>query len=260
MQSGSREYNGRNQYWTPSTIGLTQSLIDTSINKIELKDSSSELFTIENNKVKPTIPMVCDEPTADEEVTNKEYVDLQYRVMDTTLKSKYLTSSDASSIYLTISSAKSTYATKPTYSHYYLYTSPSGSADVTISNVLSYKAMVQIALPTTITGNAIFVSVNFRVQPSSAGTSYLNKLACVLNSDSTIGDLAKMLSSGCAAMAIPYPTGGYIFSLSQIFTNLTTKKVYLHFFYTEAPTGSIAAVVIPVSSTSPNVEVTVVGI
>ena len=102
MQSGSREYNGRNQYWTPSTIGLTQSLIDTSINKIELKDSSSELFTIENNKVKPTIPMVCDEPTADEEVANKEYVDLQYTKLDVTLKSKYLTSSDASSIYLTI--------------------------------------------------------------------------------------------------------------------------------------------------------------
>ena len=35
MQSGNREYFGRNEYWTPSTIGLTQSLIDTSINKIE---------------------------------------------------------------------------------------------------------------------------------------------------------------------------------------------------------------------------------
>ena len=40
MQTGNREYLGRNEFWTPSTIGLTQSLIDTSINKIELKEAT----------------------------------------------------------------------------------------------------------------------------------------------------------------------------------------------------------------------------
>lgn len=78
MQSGNREYFGRNEFWTPSTIGITQSLIDTSINKIELKDNSSgesNLFKIENNKLKSTIPLICDDPTSNEEVSNKKYVD-----------------------------------------------------------------------------------------------------------------------------------------------------------------------------------------
>ena len=78
MQTGNREYLGRNEFWTPSTIGLTQSLIDTSINKIELKDNSSgesNLFKIENNKLKSTIPLICDDPTENEEVSNKKYVD-----------------------------------------------------------------------------------------------------------------------------------------------------------------------------------------
>ena len=52
MQSNNREYIGRNEFWTPSTIGLTQSMIDASINNISIKDNSSELFTVENNKLK----------------------------------------------------------------------------------------------------------------------------------------------------------------------------------------------------------------
>ena len=141
----------------------------------------------------------------------------------------------------------------------------SASAEVAISNILTNKAIVEIIIPSNITGNAIFVSVNFTVKISSnstsTSTSYIDKLACVLNSDSTTGDLTKMLSTGCAAMGVPYNGGaGYKFSLSEIFTNLSTKKVYLHFFYTETVSGSIAGVVFPVTSTYPNVEVTVVGV
>ena len=91
MQSGNREYFGRNEYWTPSTIGLTQSLIDTSINKIELKDNSSgesNLFKIENNKLKSTIPLICDDPTANEEVSNKKYVDNKSSAINTNLNNQ----------------------------------------------------------------------------------------------------------------------------------------------------------------------------
>ena len=91
MQSGNREYFGRNEYWTPSTIGLTQSLIDTSINKIELKDNSSgesNLFKIVNNKLKSTIPLICDDPTANEEVSNKKYVDNKSSAINTNLNNQ----------------------------------------------------------------------------------------------------------------------------------------------------------------------------
>ena len=90
MQSGNREYFGRNEYWTPSTIGMTQSLIDTSINKIELKDNSSEsnLLKIENNKLKSTIPLICDDPTSNEEVSNKKYVDNKSSAINTNLNNQ----------------------------------------------------------------------------------------------------------------------------------------------------------------------------
>ena len=94
MQSNNREYIGRNEFWTPSTIGLTQSMIDASINNISIKDNSSELFTVENNKLKSNIPMICDEPTESNEVANKEYID---------------------SNYLKISTAETNYATKDNY-------------------------------------------------------------------------------------------------------------------------------------------------
>ena len=91
MQSGSREYVGRNEFWTPSTIGLTQSLIDTSINKIELKDNSNEsnLFTVENNKLKSNIPIICDDPTDNEEIVNKKYVDDKSNEINTSINTSY---------------------------------------------------------------------------------------------------------------------------------------------------------------------------
>ena len=52
MQSNNREFAGKNEFWTPSSIGLTQSMIDSSINNILLNDNSSDLFKIEDNKLK----------------------------------------------------------------------------------------------------------------------------------------------------------------------------------------------------------------
>ena len=47
MQTGTREYLGRNKFWTPSNIAITQSIVDSSIANISLNDSnSSELFSV----------------------------------------------------------------------------------------------------------------------------------------------------------------------------------------------------------------------
>ena len=97
MQSNNREYIGRNEFWTPSTIGLTQSMIDASINNINLKDNSTNLFTVENNKLKSVIPMVCEEPTENEEISNKKYIDDKI----TDLDGKYLEKLDAQYNYVT---------------------------------------------------------------------------------------------------------------------------------------------------------------
>ena len=47
MQTGTREYLGKNKFWTPSNIAITQSIVDSSIANINLTDSnSSELFSV----------------------------------------------------------------------------------------------------------------------------------------------------------------------------------------------------------------------
>ena len=48
MQTGNRDYFGRNQFWTPSNISVTQSLIDDKLNSISLTNNTSdELFAVE---------------------------------------------------------------------------------------------------------------------------------------------------------------------------------------------------------------------
>ena len=42
MQTGNREFNGKNQFWTPSNLGLTQSLIDNKLNNIDNSDLLSK--------------------------------------------------------------------------------------------------------------------------------------------------------------------------------------------------------------------------
>ena len=41
MQTGNRDYFGRNQFWTPSNISITQSIIDDKLNNITLNDNNS---------------------------------------------------------------------------------------------------------------------------------------------------------------------------------------------------------------------------
>ena len=265
MQSGSREYNGRNQYWTPSNIGLTQSMIDTSINKIELKDNTADLFTVENNKIKPTIAMVCETPTANEEIANKKYVDDKDLEVQRNMSSKYLTPTQATQMYASKSSVP-----KITYSHYYLYTTATSSGasyNKEITGITSNSAQIEISIPSSISGNAIFVSVNFRASRNSIDNSFLDKLACTLNSISvpSSGDVIKSTFTGCTAMGVPFVNGivMYKFSLSQIFTDLpsSSKKVYLHFFYVENITADTdPTIVLPVTQQNPNVEITIVGI
>ena len=43
MQSGIREYAGKNKYWTPSNIGITGSMINNAINNIDEFDASNLL-------------------------------------------------------------------------------------------------------------------------------------------------------------------------------------------------------------------------
>ena len=62
MQTGTREYLGKNKFWTPSNIAITQSIVDNSIAKISLTDSNStELFSVTSDstaiQTKDNVPL-----------------------------------------------------------------------------------------------------------------------------------------------------------------------------------------------------------
>ena len=66
----------KNQMLTPPIIGLTSSIVNDKLNNITLDDSNSaELFSVENEKISPVLPIIVEEPEEDDEVSNKKYVD-----------------------------------------------------------------------------------------------------------------------------------------------------------------------------------------
>ena len=66
----------KNQMLTPPIIGLTSSIVNDKLNNITLDDSNSaELFSVENEKITPVLPIIVEEPEEDDEVSNKKYLD-----------------------------------------------------------------------------------------------------------------------------------------------------------------------------------------
>lgn len=269
MQSGSREYVGRNEFWTPSTIGLTQSLIDTSINKIELKDNSSEsnLFTVENNKLKSNIQMICDDPTDNEDISNKKYVDDKGNEIQRNMSSKFITPSQAVQMFASKSDIP-----KISYSHFYLYTTDTTSGESYTKNLYNIdqcgkESHIEIPIPSTITGTIIFVTVNLRV--TSEDTNAMEKLGCTLNSErgewvQYIGDRSVNIYIGASSYGVPINGSGMTkkYSLSGIFSDLSSssRSVYLHFFFNSSSLyTATSSIGLNVTSILPNVEVTVVG-
>ena len=46
MQTGNRDYYGKNQYWTPPNIGITQSLIGSALSNVTLNNNGDDLFDV----------------------------------------------------------------------------------------------------------------------------------------------------------------------------------------------------------------------
>ncbi len=262
MQSNNREYIGRNEFWTPSTIGLTQSMIDNSINNISLKDNSSELFTVENNKIVPSTSLTCENPEEDNEVANKEYVDTTITsrigtiannfLLKTVANNTYLKKTDASSTYLTKSNAESTYAKKSdltsgislTSAHFYVLTSNSSSwQEKYIKNITTQAAesWIEVPIPTTVTGNVVFITVKLNVS-SRPYSDLFPHLFCSLNrkkgsTQTTTTNYRTYVnfsydSGQVSAGTMHYDWGGKLFSFTDILTDLTDsdRSVYLHFY------------------------------
>ena len=257
MQSGSREYIGRNEFWTPSTIGLTQSLIDTSINKIELKDNSSEsnLFTVENNKLKSTIPLICDDPTDNEDVSNKKYIDDKITDLNTSINTSYYNKGSIDSkfnnyynkTYIdTIYSNLNTKVTNLSNSAATLDTglwSPLAVGDHSISSVpsLSFSSSSFIQTVPTINLNLSgieniglkLITVNFYIYTSnSSDVDAMKDLICTVNkypSKPEIGTFNKPILLGTTG------SNNKIYAKYQIIEITTygfdSSTVYLHFFF-----------------------------
>ena len=265
MQSGNREYIGRNEFWTPSTIGLTQSLIDTSINKIELKDNTADLFTVENNKLKANIQMICDDPTDNEDIVNKKYVDDKGKEIQRDASSKFITPVQANRMF----ASKSDIPTI-TFSHSYLYTKTSYyNSYIYINNVKSggEGSVITVNLPSSVTGPIRYVSLNFNVNTAAIGgfSSELDQLCCRLAIKPKDVDNDMNSRDGPALRGSKIASCCYRFNFSQFFTNIIDNKLYLRFFFIE--TGAIEKTDedmnngfwITYNDAYPEMELTVVG-
>ena len=95
MQTGNREYFGRNQFWTPSNISITQSIIDDKLNNITLNDNnSSELFTVNGSgtaiQTKNNIPLAASQfiiTGSNEEIDANENNAVNKRYLSTKINS-----------------------------------------------------------------------------------------------------------------------------------------------------------------------------
>lgn len=264
MQSNNREYIGRNEFWTPSTIGLTQSMIDNSINNISLKDNSSELFTVENNKIVPSTSLTCEEPEEDNEVANKEYVDTTVTsrtntivnnfLLKTVANNTYLKKTDAASTYLTKSTAESTYAKKSdltsgislTSAHFYLLSTDKNYSDPPkqyITNITTQAAgsWIEIPIPSTVTGSVVFITVSVDIR-SQMYSDLFSRLFCSLNRRKGTTATSTNYRQTCdfsyqsgqvSSAAIHEDRLGAMYSCTEIVTDFTDsdRSVYLHFFF-----------------------------
>ena len=260
MQSNNREYIGRNEFWTPSTIGLTQSMIDNSINNISIKDNSSELFTVENNKIVPSTSLTCEEPEEDNEVANKEYVDttvisryatiVNNFLLKTTASNTYLKKSDAAGTYLTKSIAESTYAKKSdltsgislTSAHFYVLTTTSSYSQKFIKNITTQAvdSWIEIPIPASVTGSVVFISVKSIDVRSQLYSDLFPHLFCSLNRTAGTSATSTNYRNYCndsfrdgqvSAGTMFHDWEGKYFTFTEILTDLTDsdRSVYLHF-------------------------------
>lgn len=261
MQTGNREYLGKNEFWTPSTIGLTQSLIDTSINKIELKDNSSgesNLFKIENNKLKSTIPLICDDPTSNEEVSNKKYIDDKSNEINSNINKNYYNQTTIDSKLSTINSKFDDYYTTVILDNKFntinrKFTAISGHASVdnnylnpltndeyTIENIpsLSFTSFnftqttPSILISTSNYSYFVFVGVSFYIYTAdSSNINAMKDLICTLNpkeNEPLIGSCNKPTIIGKINEKI-YAK----YEFTEKFADGWDSKdnLYLHFFY-----------------------------
>lgn len=197
MQSYTREYLGKNQFWTPSSIGLTNSLIDNKLNNLDEKDTSGLL--------------------------SKNEAENTY--MKKTEANNFLSKNEAQNTYMKIIDA-----IVPKSHSFSLLNYGGNIVKRYIKDLISQgpRSIVEISIPENISGNIKIVSVDFRV--ISNNSTALGHLACSLNekdgSSSTnfrFGKIAKGVCRSGDGLA-------YNFSLSDIFFG-NISKLYLHFYF-----------------------------
>ena len=108
MQTGTRDYYGKNQYWTPPNMTTTESLIGNALRSIDITgEVSGNMFSINaNNEIEPIddltirtseMKVTTVDDTDDDSVVNMEYLSNQVNALD--------------NIFLTLTQATNTYET-----------------------------------------------------------------------------------------------------------------------------------------------------
>ena len=199
MQSYTREFNGKNQFWTPSNLGFTNSLIDNKLANLDEIDTSGLLSKNEANET-------------------------------------YLKKKDSNSL-LSKNEAENTYMKKSDYSSTNIsstsfslvnYGSNLSRIDITGISYRGAQSRIEIPIPSNITGNTKIVYLDFSVTISNS--AILDILACCLNTLDGSGERDYRLGRIFKGFRATADDKSRAFSISDIFIG-NISKLYLHFYF-----------------------------
>ena len=199
MQSYAREYLGKNQFWTPSSIGLTNSLIDNKLNNLDEIDTSGLLSKNE---------------------ANETYLKI-------TDSNSLLSKNEANETYLKI-----TDAIVPKFHSFSVYNNDGFDMKQVLTNIGTASERIQIDIPSTVGNGIKLVYVDFRV--FCLKKAALDALTFTLNNKTgtTSGDNkeGKMVKGICVATGDGRSSYKYKYYIHDVFKG-KIKTLYLHPFF-----------------------------
>ena len=232
MQSYAREYLGKNQFWTPSSIGLTNSLIDNKLNNLDEVDTSGLLSKKE----------------AEDTYTTKTNFNEKINEINNNLSSNYYTGENINTLhnqmmdvidnfFLSKKTAEETYLKKtdaivPKFHSFSLYSTDGTDEKHIITNTGTSLGSIQIDIPSTIGKGIKLIYINFSVR--CLKKSPLDALAFGLNKEYnwyprnnkkvTVKGVCTFVGDDGRSVSI------YDYSIHDVFTG-KISTLYLHPFF-----------------------------
>ena len=264
MQSYAREYLGKNQFWTPSSIGLTNSLIDNKLNNLDEIDTSGLLSKKEAEDTYTTKTLLNEKINEiNYNLENNYYkidnINTLHNQMMGVIDNFFLTKNTAEDTYLKITDYS---PPNITYNHSFIYQTDEkyyeGNVYINGIKAGASGSVLEVNIPENINGDLIYISLNFRIKSNFECKEEMKKIYVKLMDSQTS-------NNGSIFQSIQTSEDYIYFSIKDFFVGLSNRKIYLKFGFnypyeiTKTDSDMKNKFTIPYTSYSPNMEITAVG-